>query len=192
MEHFARDGYGQTAVEAIAATAGVGNGTVYRRFGSKEKLFFSAMGYCIDVVWQCILKSTEGIDDPIAALRALCGGLIEHHRQHPQTLELIMIERAEFRASVYPTHLRHRRVHQHDLVELMSRAMQASHREPVVSPEDAANAFADLMFGSAANGCLEGDGDHLAARMATALEIFLRGLVGDALDESRTMPIRNR
>src|SRR5688500_4689013 len=48
IAHFARDGYGRTVVESVAATAGVGNGTIYRRFENKEKLFFAALRHCLD------------------------------------------------------------------------------------------------------------------------------------------------
>lgn len=36
---FARNGFHQTVVSDIAASAGVGKGTVYRHFGNKEQLF---------------------------------------------------------------------------------------------------------------------------------------------------------
>lgn len=37
--HFYQDGYGATSVEAIGQVAGIGKATIYKYFGSKEKLF---------------------------------------------------------------------------------------------------------------------------------------------------------
>lgn len=38
-QHFYSDGYGATSVDAIGAAAGIGKATIYKYFGSKEKLF---------------------------------------------------------------------------------------------------------------------------------------------------------
>ena len=43
MKVFSKYGYQDTEVEDIASLAGLGKGTVYRHFGSKENLFFSTL-----------------------------------------------------------------------------------------------------------------------------------------------------
>ena len=182
ITHFARDGYGRTAVESIAATAGVGNGTVYRRFETKEKLFFAALAHCLDAASAYVRHRIEGMTDPIATIRAIARLRAEYCTHHPQMMSLMMIECAEFRTAVYLTHLRGRHGNLAFVSDLMSRASLKARSSPVASPNEAAIAFMDLTFGAAVNGYYDGDRDRLVQRTEAAVELFLRGLVGDALD----------
>lgn len=182
IAHFARDGYGRTAVESIAATASVGNGTVYRRFETKEKLFSAALAYCLDSASAYVRERIEGLTDPIATIRLIARLRAEYCTQHPQMVPMMVIDCAEFGTAAYLAHLRGRHGNLRLLSDLMRRASLATRATPIASPQEAAIAFMDLTFGAAVNGYFDGDCERLVQRTEAAVELFLRGLVGDALD----------
>jgi AcrR family transcriptional regulator len=68
-ELFAREGP-QAQMDEIAAHAGVGIGTVYRHFPTKEALL-TAMVRERFAVFAEIARAAEAIDDPLAALQAM-------------------------------------------------------------------------------------------------------------------------
>jgi len=194
ITHFSHDGYGRTIVESIAASARVGHGTIFRRFESKEKLFFAALRHCLDSASAYVRERIEGMTDPIATIRAIARLRAEYCTKHPEMVALIILDCAEFRTAVYLTHLRGRHGNLHFLSDLMSRASSAARATPIASPHEAAVAFMDLTFGAAINGYFDNDRERLVERTETAVELFLRGLVGDALDQHKEtdgMPTAN-
>jgi AcrR family transcriptional regulator len=69
---FARDGYGRTSVDAIAAEAGVSKRTVYSHYGDKENLFLLVLRESYDTmrerVTDIVDRNLRDVDDVRSAL----------------------------------------------------------------------------------------------------------------------------
>lgn len=76
-ELFAERGADVT-MEEVARRAGVGVGTIYRRFPSKEHLFAAVSQAACDHTRQCMLAAANAAADPVQKLRALV--LVQYHR----------------------------------------------------------------------------------------------------------------
>lgn len=95
-EMFLRDGIG-ASTKKIAQSAGVSEGILFQRFGSKQALFFKAMRVPTPDLSQAI-EDCDGIDDPVEALVVLATGALEYFRSimpivllvlaHPASKEL--------------------------------------------------------------------------------------------------------
>lgn len=61
-ELFVQRGYGETSIEAIAAHAGIGKLTIYRRFPDKSALFHAVTQRLLDQWWAALVdvKESEG------------------------------------------------------------------------------------------------------------------------------------
>lgn len=184
LKVFARDGFHRTDVQIIADEAGVGKGTVYRHFGNKEGLFLATSRHCLQMVDAFVRKKVGSEEDTPKLLAAIgSAGLLrkvaltcaEFYQRHPETVEIMIHERAEFRDSV-PTHLMFRSETRAGIDGLIKAAI-ASGEFRKVNVEQATNAFGDLIWGSVINGCLEGANSKLKRRMEHAMDIFLNGLV---------------
>lgn len=94
---FARDGFAQADVQSIADDASVGKGTIYRHFGSKEGLFLAAAKHVRDQVHSEADAKADTADNPIVRLRRGIKAFVEYFHTHPETVELLIQERASFR-----------------------------------------------------------------------------------------------
>jgi AcrR family transcriptional regulator len=65
-------------MEEVARRAGVGVGTIYRRFPSKEQLFAAVSHTACADVRHCLQAAAEGEHDPLNKLRALV--VVQYHR----------------------------------------------------------------------------------------------------------------
>ena len=63
---FARDGYSKAKIMDIAASAGIGKGTVYEYFRSKKELFLSVFSYVNELIlsrqWEVLGKGLNPLD----------------------------------------------------------------------------------------------------------------------------------
>jgi len=93
---FARYGFANTQVQTIANHLGVGNGTVFRYFETKEKLFLAAVERGLlelNAEMDRVLEATlDPIDQMLLAIRTYLGFF---HRR-PEMAELFIQERAAF------------------------------------------------------------------------------------------------
>src|SRR5690606_30969686 len=109
-------------------------------------------------------------------LRRIAIASAEYYQRNPQAVEIMLQERAEFRESVFPTHLMFRAEGRGGLERLLRGAVERGELRGVdVAPIN--NAFADLIHGTIVNGVLEGSKARLVERITIAIDIFLNGLV---------------
>lgn len=190
LKVFAKEGFRNADVQVIADLAGVGKGTVYRYFGNKEELFLATSRHCLEQAGAFIRKrvGVDGVPESpeiaqavlaqlgtLGVLRAIARAYAEFYQQTPEAVEVMIQERSEFRESVFPSHLMHRAESRGGLDLFLREAIERGDIRPV-DVDQATNAFADLLFGSVVNGCLEGGRSKLVERVEHAIELFLLGL----------------
>lgn len=89
---FAKSGYHRTVVSDIAARAGVGKGTVYRRFGDKKRLFTAMIRQGIrdmEAGLRGALDETAAPEENLGAIVDVYLGLSDHSRE---LMEIIITE----------------------------------------------------------------------------------------------------
>lgn len=184
LKIFAKEGFRNTDVQVIADLAGVGKGTVYRYFGNKEQLFLATAKHCLDDAGAFMQREIVGKNDPetlhekfgaVAILRKIGTAYARYYQGKPEAVEIMIQERSEFRDSVYPSHLMHRAENREGLDTMLKEAIKRGEIRKV-NVAKATNAFADLLYGTVVNGCLEGGSTKLVTRVNDAVDLFLLGL----------------
>ena len=99
---FAERGYQVADTQAIADSAGVGKGTLYRYFPTKENLFREALGRQLDLLRERLLEARAKEQNPLMKIKAAMGAYFLFFQEHPETIELFAQERAEFGSRVTP------------------------------------------------------------------------------------------
>jgi AcrR family transcriptional regulator len=88
-EIFLAEGFGASTVK-IARRAGVSEGTLFKRFSTKEKLFFAAMGISEKPAWREELDNLVGKGDLKENLIALAFQIIESFRETVPRMMMVL------------------------------------------------------------------------------------------------------
>jgi len=124
MQLFAEHGYSDTDTQLLAEKLRVGKGTIYRYFPSKRALFLATADRVMRLM-RCYIESRiEGIEEPFDCIATAIRAYLTFFAEHPEYVELLMQERAQFKDRKKPTYFEHREVNiqrwrdlYHDLIE---------------------------------------------------------------------------
>ena len=105
---FAQQGYRNTDVQLIADAIGVGKGTIYRHFPTKRELFLAAADRGMRMLHEAVESAISGHKDPLDQIRAAIRAYLDFFSGHPEFVELLIQERADFRDRATPTYFVHR------------------------------------------------------------------------------------
>jgi AcrR family transcriptional regulator len=176
---FADFGFRGTDVQAIADAAGVGKGTVYRYFHSKEDLFWTATFEVMLRLERHLLAAIHGIEGACNKIRAAALAYADFFQSNPNYLELFVQDRAEFLGTGPESH----REHQQKMVEHFEHIIQQGIDADELRPLDTfrtTHTLGFLLYGIVVLSC------HLTTQSAVqfvehGIDIFLRGIRADPL-----------
>jgi len=177
-EVFAEVGFQNAEMQVIAEKAGVGKGTVYRYFRSKEELFMAAADAGMKRLVAQIFRAIESAGGVVDLVWRAGLAYAEFFRDHPELVEIFIQERATFRGSIPDTHLVYRDKNRGVLEEALREGVEQNVVRPI-DVREATRAFANVLYGTVVCGCLEGSSEKLPAMVRPAIEMFLRGILVD-------------
>lgn len=105
---FATHGYKNTDIQEIANKLGIGKGTIYRLFQTKETLFFATVDRAMTTLETFVKESLLDTSTDIDRIKQAIYSYIRFFSLHPECIELFVQERAEFRRRDISTYLAHR------------------------------------------------------------------------------------
>jgi|SRR5690554_2065377 len=111
---FAERGYQVADTQTIADLAGVGKGTLYRYFPTKEQLFSEALRRQLDILRERLEIAVRSAENPLAKIKAVMGAYFLFFDHYPETIELFAQERAEFGSAITPTYFDRMRACNHE------------------------------------------------------------------------------
>lgn len=173
---FAEKGFGPCDVQDVADAAGVGKGTVYRYYESKETLFRAVADSGMRRLEEHINASMDPERAPDDLVRRLGFAYAEFFQSNPETVEILIQERAEFRGSIPDTHLFYRARNRGKFESILRRGI-AEGVFRSVNVRMATTAFANVLYGTVVCGVMEGDTRRIGATAKHAVDIFLQGLI---------------
>jgi AcrR family transcriptional regulator len=107
-EVFAREGYACADLQDVADSIGVGKGTLYRYFATKQALFQAAVDRVMSDMQAVIDREILGVTDPLDRIAAAVRAYLTFFDEHPEYVELLIQERANFKDRKKPTYFEHR------------------------------------------------------------------------------------
>lgn len=173
---FAAHGYRGVDVQLIADTAGVGKGTVYRYFSSKEALFRAALRQCLDQLRLYVRAASDPVIDPMQRFRAATRAYLAYFDSHPETIELFIQERAEFRDQETPLYFLYVEEHRQHWLALWRQLMQKGRLR--VNDAEAVNRLVSrMLYGFILTRSAESDSARLEDGFQELFEIMLHGIL---------------
>lgn len=176
---FAQHGYGNTDVQFVADALQVGKGTVYRYFPSKEALFLAAADRGMQRLTERFAAEVYTIAEPLERMEHALRVYLDFFRKHPEYVELLILERAEFRDRKKPTYFEHRDAHMHRWHELF-RNLIAEGRMRDVPVERTAEVLGDLVYGAMFTNYFAAREEPIEARAEQILDVLFHGILSDA------------
>jgi AcrR family transcriptional regulator len=177
-ETFARYGFKKASVDDIARRAGIGKGTVYLHFESKEELF----GAVVRRIWTRSLAGLEAAlkqaRTPLQKIRAFIDTRLRQNRQGATSIGVTPESLLELIAHAEP-HRREARAQETALLEEIMREANAQGAFAVRSPRLVAAAVTACLHGLDAY--LVGPGSlELQDALDEIQDVFVRGLLAPA------------
>ena len=145
---FAELGFRGTDVQVIADRAGVGKGTVYRYFRSKDELFWTTTLEVILRMDRHLFAAMEGVEGACNKLRASAIAHAKFFEANPSYLELIIQDRAEFHGSRPKSHDEHHKNMLDRVSVILRQGIEAGELRPIDTRQTTL-AMGCLLFGTA-------------------------------------------
>lgn len=173
---FAEQGYRQTDVQVIADRLGIGKGTVYRYFPTKEALFFAAVDAGIHALSSRMEQVASSEADPVDGARKSVRAYLAYFDEHPEIVELLILERAEFKDRKQATYYTYRVAHENNYRAMIEEAMRDGHFRSM--PVDRMlNVMNDLLYGAIFTNRFHGPRRSLEEQAEDILDIVFNGFL---------------
>ncbi|HEX4000944.1 MAG TPA: TetR/AcrR family transcriptional regulator [Pirellulales bacterium] len=173
---FAQHGYRNTDMEYVAQALSIAKGTIYRYFASKEELFLAAADRGMRRAGDFVDASIVADADPLERMAHAVRAYLTFFRNHPQFVELLIQERAEFRDRPQQTYFAYRDRRMAPWREVF-RGLIAQGRIRQLPPEQIVTVLCNLVYGTMFTNYFTGQQDPPERQAADIMDIVLNGLL---------------
>lgn len=179
---FAGFGFAGTDVQVIADRLGVGKGTVYRYFPTKEALFLAAVERGLqELTAEMDAVLDDPADDPVEQTRRAVRAYLGFFARRPEMAELFIQERAAFPHHHRPLYFSMKDDSDHE--DKHAAFWQRLADSGRVRPMPAERFFAvvgDLLYGTILTNLLSARPADPAAQTEDVLDVIMNGMLTDA------------
>lgn len=173
---FAEHGFPDTDMQVLADTIQVGKGTLYRYFPSKRELFLAAADHVMRRMRQTVDCSIDGITDPLDRIAQAIRSFLGFFAQHPEYVELLMQERAQFKDRKKPTYLVHREANVQRWQAVYGALIEEG-RLRNVPVERITSVISDLLYGTMFTNYFTGQSKPFEEQARDILDIVFNGIL---------------
>lgn len=177
--HFARSGYHGADVQVLADELGLGKGTLYRHFATKQALFLAAVDRVMRLLGERIDALRAAGRDPLALVAAAVVEYLAFFDAHPEFVELLILERAVFRQRKKPTYFEHRE-RRVERWRALIRDLMAAGRVRAGPPELITDVLSSALYGTMFTNFFAGRKKSLQTQARELLGVVYHGILTDA------------
>ncbi|MCU0703327.1 MAG: TetR/AcrR family transcriptional regulator [Fimbriiglobus sp.] len=176
---FAERGYADTQMQTLADHLGVGNGTIYRYFPTKEVLFLATVERGLAELTAEMDAIIAGDGDPLDQMRDAVRAYLRFFHRRPEMAELFIQERAAFRQHHRPLYFVTKAEDDCKHAEFFAKLHKAGIIRDL-PPERFFNVVGDLLYGIVLTNLLSGRGVDPDAQADDVLDVIFLGVFSDA------------
>lgn len=182
---FAERGFADADTQELADRLGVGKGTLYRYFPSKRELFLAAA----DLGMRRLSERLDAVlpldGDPLESMSLGIQAYLEFFEEHPELVELLILERAQFKDRKKPTYFEHRERNSCRWHEAF-RHLMATGRVREMPAERLLEVLGDLIYGTMFTNYFTGRKGAHAEQAEEIVDMVLNGILTDRERERRS------
>ncbi len=175
---FAERGYNDADTQALVDKMGVGKGTLYRYFASKQALFLAAVDRVMRRMTATIDEGVAGIEDPLDRIAAAIRTYLDFFAANREYVELLIQERALFRDREKPTYFAYRERNAVRWRELY-RSLIAEGRLREMPVERITEVLGHLVYGTMFTNYFTGQAKSSEAQASEILDVVYFGILSE-------------
>jgi len=173
---FAEQGFADADTQKVADLVGIGKGTVYRYFPSKEVLFLSTVDFAMRQLSESVNRAAMNAPEPLERISAGIRAYLSFFHDHPEVVELLVHERAHFRDRGTPTYFVHREANMGPWRALIEQLINEGVLR-AVPVERVVNVISNLVYGTMFTNYFAGSTSTLSDQCEDILDIVYRGML---------------
>lgn len=176
LEVFSKKGFYAASIDDIIAVAGIGKGTVYRYFDSKQALFLGVLEWGVTNLKEAILAKTKNIENIVEKLRI---GIITHlsfFEKHRNFYRVLIQEINPFRENVEKKFKERYLAHFYLLEKQLQRGMEQGLLKKI-NPGSAAQALLGMTNALIYKWLMSNEDYSLQKEADVIMEIFFKGIL---------------
>ncbi len=176
---FAADGYQNADLQEVADELGVAKGTLYRYFPSKRDLFLACVDHGRSRLQSQVESSVIHVEDPLKRIAAAIRAFFSFFDAHPELVELIIQERAEFRDRNKHTYFFQCDKDEDDPWEQLIAEQIRVRRMRRVPVKRITDVLSNLVYGTIFSNYFTGRHESLEAQTDDILDVVFNGILMD-------------
>ncbi len=176
IQVFSEQGFRCTEVQQIADLAGVGKGTIYRFYPTKDELFQAAVEDVMQRLTARVDDAVHGVDDPLEHLRAGFKAYMAFFQAHPEAIELFVHESAEFRRVGQPRYFAYSDMRRQPWINVYQQLIDSG-RCRIDDPQQMLDVVGNLAYGSVLVNRISGRNESLDDIADRLLDMILFGVM---------------
>lgn len=178
---FAEKGYAHADTQDLADGLELSKGTIFRYFPTKRELFAASIERALQKLGERVDAAADAVADPMQKLLAAMTAYLRYFDEHPEVVELMILERAEFkdRKSSYFDHS-NKCDETDERWNAVLAALVADGRFRQLPPDRVRNVVGDLLYGTIFSNHMSGRTRTLEEQAGALFDIVFRGLLTDA------------
>jgi AcrR family transcriptional regulator len=177
---FAEVGYSDCEMERLASSLAIGKGTLYLYFPGKQELFYACVDWGMTKL-NCALRSAmQDVEEPFEKIGQAFRAYLVFFEDHPQFVELLLQERAIFKARKCATYFEHRDANRPFWRELYSGLIESGRLRSDLPLEPLLDTIGNLLYGTMFTNHFIGRKTTLEDQYRTLMEAVFRGLLSDS------------
>jgi TetR/AcrR family transcriptional repressor of nem operon len=179
-EVFRRKGYAGASMRDLSDATGLGSGSIYAAFGSKDGLYLAALDQYRQRYAHALIDQLNAEPDPIVAIRTAIAGAVDAMVDDARTRACLIVGAAMERAHTTPDIATHLQTTTELLRTALARTLaDAQQRELIASsdsPDDLARFLVTTLQGLRVMAAIDADPELLRRTADMALECVVRGV----------------
>lgn len=188
MEVFSTSDFHKASIRDIADNAGVSFTTIYKHFGSKERLLFAFVNFWMERLTDRIEDHLKGIEDLKEKLRKVFWLHLDFYERHEQLGRILFITLPMKTWMVDETFDQKRRV------RLIIDVFKEGQRQGIINPHMRAGSLLDFLLGFIQRiffmWIIRGQQEKLADEANGLFEMVWQGIANPAIIEYKPGPVR--
>ena len=176
---FADRGYAAANTQELADVVGVGKGTIYRYFPTKEELFFATVDRMVHRLTAAIDAAVAQVEEPLDHIAMAITTYLRFAAQQPEFAELLIQERAQFKDRKPTTYFVHREEAAQRRHEFFRSLIQQG-RVRDINVDRLFEVLGDLVYGTMIANYFTGRSRAPEAQAADILDIAFYGILTES------------